>query len=164
MGIVNHGLLRNLGARATRLRWRGRPLVVVGVSLALIGGSTAAVAYWSGTGSGSGSGTVSNGVTLTINQTSTVSAMGPGVAAQTLSGTFTASGPVYIQQVTATVTGTSDAGCTAADFTIVQPTATNAEVTTGSTWGGGSIVYTNDPARDQNACKGVTVTIGYTSN
>jgi hypothetical protein len=144
--------------------WTRRPAVIAGVAAGLLAVSGTAFAYWTSTGSGSGSGTTGAGITVTINQTSTVTAMAPGVPAQALSGTFTASQPTYVGQVTAAVTGTTDAGCDATNFTIVQPTATNAEVTTGSTWAGGSIAFNNKAATNQDACKGVTVTIGYTSN
>lgn len=125
---------------------------------------TAAFAYWTSSGTGTGAGSAGSASAVTVNQTSVVTAMGPGVDPQGLSGTFTVANPSYVGQVTASVTGTSNDGCTAADFTIGQPTATNAEISTGSLWGGGSIVFTSSPTVNQNACQGVTVTIGYSSN
>jgi hypothetical protein len=138
--------------------------LVAGVAAAIIAGTAgSALAYWTSTGTGTGTGTTGSAEVVTINQTSTVGAMGPGVASQALSGTFTTAHPAYVGQVTATVTGTSNAGCTGADFTISQPTATNAQVTTGDTWSGGSIVFKNSTTVNQDACQGVTVNIGYTS-
>jgi hypothetical protein len=157
-------------SRSTGRRWyQRRAIVVGGVTVGILAISTAAFAYWTGTGSGEGTATAGETATLEINQTSVITGLGPGVAPQSLNGTFTASEPVRVGQVTATVTGTEldgdpVAGCTAADFTIVQPTATNAVVaTSGTTWGGGSIAF-NSTAANQDACKGVTVLISYTSN
>jgi hypothetical protein len=142
------------------LTWKKKTAVITAMFVA-VGG--AAFGFWTAGGAGDGTATTGTAADVVINQTSVVTAMGPGVAAQPLSGTFTSAKPVYVSQVTASVTGTSNAGCTSSDFTIVQPTATNAEVTTGSTWGGGSIAFNNKPAVNQDACQNVTVDIAYTS-
>jgi hypothetical protein len=141
-----------------------RKIVAGGLAAAVVlGGGYAAYAYWTSAGAGSGSATTGTSGGVTINQTSVVTAMGPGVAAQALSGTFTTAKPAHVAQVTAAVTTTSNVGCHAADFTIVQPAPTNAEVVTGGTWGGGSIAFNDSATVNQDACQGVTVTIGYTS-
>ena len=55
----------------------------------MLGGGGLAFAYWTSTGTGTGTGTTGAGdVALVVNQTSVISDMGPGVAAQDLSGTF----------------------------------------------------------------------------
>lgn len=140
--------------------------VVVGVAAVAIALGTAggAYAYWTSAGSGTGSATTGSAEHVTITQTSVVTAMGPGVAAQPLSGTFTTAHPAYVGQVTAVVDSTSNAGCTAADFTVVQPTATNGEVTSASTWSGGSIAFNDKADTNQDACQGVTVNLKYSSN
>ena len=46
----------------------------------------------------------------------------------------------------------------------VDPDATNDEVVTGDTWGGGSIVFVDKAAVNQDACQGATVTVHYVSN
>ncbi len=74
---------------------------------------------------------------------------------------------MYVQSVTAAVTSTSNPSCTAADFTVVQPSPVNAEIPAGSgqgAWSGGSIAFKDDPATNQDACKGVTVNLSYSSN
>jgi hypothetical protein len=143
-------------------RFRTKKIAVLTTAFLVLGG--AAFGFWTAGGAGDGTATTGTSADVVITQTSIVSLMGPGIAAQPLSGTFTsAPNPVYVSQVTATVASTSNAGCTASDFTIVQPTATNAEVTTGSTWGGGSIAFNNKPAVNQDACKNVTVNIHYAS-
>jgi hypothetical protein len=134
------------------------------LAMVVVLGGGVAFGFWTAGGAGNGTATTGTSATVVINQTSSITAMGPGVAAQPLSGTFTTSAPAYVTQVTATVSGTSNSGCTATDFTVVQPTATNAQVTTGSTWGGGSIAFNNSATVNQDACKDATVNITYTSN
>lgn len=144
-----------------------RAFVLALVSVLAIAG--AAFAYWTVSGAGSGDGATGTVTGITVNQTSTVTAMAPGVAPQTLSGDFDNSndGPVYVGSVSATVTGTDQAGCDADDYTIAGSAPVNAEVPSGTsvgTWSGLTIEFNNKPAVDQNACKGATVTIAYTSN
>jgi hypothetical protein len=144
---------------------RSKKARVVAISTLLsIFGAVGAYAYWTAGGTGAGTADTGTSTAVGIVQTSVVNAMGPGVAAQPLAGTFTADAPTYVAQVTAAVDGTTlPVGCTSADYVIVQPTATNAEVTTGSTWSGGSIAFLNDPARNQDACQDVLVGLNYTS-
>ena len=110
-----------------------------------------------------------------MNQTSTVTAMAPGVAAQPLSGNFDNpnAGPVFIKTVEATVTSTGVAGCTAADYTIagtsvigsVSPRSRGQRARrrqgVGS-WSGLTIAF-NNTATNQDACKNAVLTIGYTT-
>jgi hypothetical protein len=130
----------------------------------------AAFAYWTISGSGTGSASTGTVTPVTVHQTSTVTGMAPGVAAQPLSGNFDNpnSGPVYVTSVTATVTGTDKAGCDASDFTVTgSPAAVGTQVAAGSgvgTWSGISIAFNNKPAINQDACKNAVVAIGYTSN
>lgn len=146
-----------------------RRKVVIGASTVVLVavGSTAAYAYWSSGGTGVGTAGAGTTAAVTVNQTSAaIVDLGPGVAAEPLSGTFTTTGgkPTYVAQVTPVVTSTTNAGCTAADFTITLPTATNAEVVTGTAWSGATIVFKDSATVNQDACKGVSVNIGYTSN
>jgi hypothetical protein len=142
--------------------------VAAGAAVAL---ATSGVAYAFWTGSGTGSGSASTGAgtgTVTVNQTSVVTDLAPGLPAQALSGNFTNAGtsPVYVAGITAAVT-TDKAGCDATDYTLVQPSAVNAEVAVGSgvgSWSGGSIQFNNKADANQDACKGATVTITYSSN
>lgn len=108
---------------------------------------------------------------ITAVQTSTVTAMAPGVAAQTLSGTFlnTNAGPVYVTSVTASISsvvkaeGAPAGTCTAADYTLSGAVmAVNAEALANdtSTWSGATIAFNNTGA-NQDACKGATVNLAY---
>ena len=140
-------------------------LAAAAVGTVVVAGSVAAFAYW--TSGGTGTGTAATGTTavVTINQTSPpIVDLGPGVAAEPLAGTFTTTKPAFVNQVTPVVASTSNVGCTAADFTVTLPTATSAEVVTGTAWSGASIVFKDSATVNQDACKGVTVNIAYTSN
>lgn len=129
----------------------------------------AAYAYWTVSGTGAGQASTGTVVGITVNQTPTITGLAPGLPAQALLGTFDNpnAGPVYVGSVTATVTGTSNVGCDATNYTITGTATVNAEVIPGSgvgAWSGLNIAFNNKPTINQNACKGVTVNIAYTSN
>jgi hypothetical protein len=143
-------------------------LLAAGVAVAVATGGVA-YAYWTNSGSGTGSASTGTNSSITVKQTSVVSNLAPGLAAQPLAGNFDNgnSSPVFVQSVTVSVVDTTNAGCTAADYTLTQPTAVNAEVAAGNaqgSWSGGSIVFKDDPANSQDACKNVTVHLSYSSN
>jgi hypothetical protein len=151
-----------------------RKTIIAAVVTALVlGTGAAAYAFWTAGGSGSGTAGTGTTVPLTVNQTSTIIGVAPGVAALTLAGTFDNSneGPVYVTSVTASITSVTlapDAAagtCTAADYTLSSPVMTvGANVAAGSgvgTWTGATIVF-NTTAANQDACKGATVNFGYT--
>ncbi|ADG73986.1 conserved hypothetical protein [Cellulomonas flavigena DSM 20109] len=145
-----------------------RVVLATGALTLLAGGI--AFAYWTAGGSGTGEAGTGTTAPLTANQTSTVSDMGPGIGPQPLSGTFTNpnEGPVYVATVTASIAAVVDvngdpvAGCSTEDYTLTGEVMTvNAEVDTGDTWGGATIAFANDAARNQDACKGATVELAY---
>jgi hypothetical protein len=153
---------------------RTKKLTALTAALVLLGGA-AAFAYW--TAGGSGTGTASTGTTdaITVNQTSVVTAMGPGVAAQSLSGNFDNDndGPVFVATVTAAIGAITGGGptCEATDYTLSNPVSdVNAEVPVGTgvgSWGTTdtpTIAFNNKPAENQNDCKNATVEILYTAN
>jgi len=146
----------------------GKKAVAVGAAGAMtLGAGVAAFAYWTAAGTGDGSATTTNGQSVAIAQTSTITDLEPGnTTPDALVGTLTVSNNknAYVNQVTASVDHTSNIGCTAADFTVAQPSAYAAEVV-GSDSGValGTIVF-KDTTGNQDACKGVTVTMAYTSN
>lgn len=135
----------------------------------------AAYAYWTAIGDGEGSAaTGSVDEAVVVNQTSTISNLRPGGAAQTLSGDFDNPNdePVYIASVTAAldsvVDGNGDpvAGCTTADYTLTGATMTvNAEIPTGDSQGAwtGATVEFNNTASNQDACQGANLVITYTA-
>lgn len=142
-------------------------IVLTVVALTIGGG--AAFAYWTNSGSGTGTAATGSNASITVNQTSTISGLAPGLPAQTLSGTFDNpnASPVYVTSVTATVTGTDQAGCTASDYTIGGTAPVNAQVPAGNsqgTWTGLTIQFNNKSGVNQNVCKGAVVTIAYASS
>ncbi|MES1170623.1 MAG: hypothetical protein ABUL47_08045 [Leifsonia sp.] len=156
----------------TKPSGRKRRLLAAGIVTAiLVGGAGAAYAYWTNTGSGTGSAGTGTNAAVTINQTTVVTPMGPGVAAQTLSGTFSNpnTGPVYVASVTVTI-GTITGGgltCEATDYPIANGTMTvNAQVPagTGGAWTGATIVFNNKAGENQDDCKNATVNLVYSSN
>ncbi len=114
-------------------------------------------------------------------QTSLVTAMAPGVAAQLLEGKFDNSAitgdevPVYVTTVTASIaSATPDdsavGGCGVSDYVLANPVmAVNAEVPVGEPaftltggWSGATIAFKNEPAINQDGCKLATVRLAYT--
>ncbi len=148
---------------------------VVALAAALVVAGGAAFAWWTAGGSGTGTAATGNVAGITINQTSSISGLYPGGPAAPLAGNFTNanSGPVYVAQVSVAVqagwsaqANAAKPACTAADFALVQPGVTNAEVPSGtavSGWTGGSIQLVNAAANQDN-CKAVSVPLVYTSN
>lgn len=143
------------------------------ISAAVVAGtSVAAFAYWTAGGSGTGSATTGTVVPLTAVQTSTVSAMAPGLAAQTLTGNFTNpnDGPVYVATVTASISSVTQSGlpavgCDAGDYTLANAIMTvGAEVPAGAAkgaWTGATLAFNNKAGTNQDACKGATVNLAY---
>ena len=155
---------------------RTKPIAIAVVSLLLVAGGGAAFAYWTAAGAGTGTGTTGNNAPVTIVQTSTVTNVRPGGPAQTLSGNFTNpnDSPTYVASVTATIatvtkaTGAPTGTCDATDYTLANATMpVNAQVPSGTAqgaWTGATIAFNNKSATNQDACKGATITFGYTSN
>jgi hypothetical protein len=140
-------------------------------ALVLTGG--AAFAYWTAGGSGTGSAATGSSAPLTAVQTSTVTAMGPGDSAQTLTGSFNNpnGGPAWVATVTASIASVTQAAnatgtCDSTDYTLANPIMTvGAEVASGNgkgTWSGASIKFNNKPTVNQDGCKGATVNLAYT--
>jgi hypothetical protein len=156
-----------------RLTKKKKALVGLAIAGAVVAGSGAAYAYWSTTGSGTGSAAAQASTqAVTAVQTSTISTMAPGVAAQTLTGNFNNpnAGKVYINQVVASIASVTKAAgapagtCDATDFTLSNATmSVGAEIGNGNgvgSWTGATIAF-NDKATNQDPCKGATVNMSY---
>jgi hypothetical protein len=151
-----------------------KAIAVAAAMAVLLSGAGAAFAYWTNSGSGSGSASTGTNVAVTVNQTSTITGLYPGQAAQTLSGNFSNpnAGPTYVTAVTATgytidathVTG----GCTVAggNYTLGGTATVGADVPAGANQGAwtGLTITMNNLVTNQDACKGATVTITYASS
>lgn len=156
-------------------RSKKRPIAILTAILVLVGGG-AAYAYWTVGGAGTGSATTAaTAQSVTVVQTSTVSGIAPGTAAQTLSGTFNNpnNASVYVTSVTAAISGVVKASgavagtCDATDYALTGATMTvGQQVAAGNaqgTWTGATIAFTNK-STNQDQCKGATVSISYTAN
>lgn len=157
---------------AHRGKPRRRPAIIALITLgSLVIGGTAAYAYWTTTGTGSGTATTGNNSPVVVNQAALANSLAPGVAAQTLGGTFNNPNPGAVQLTgvqVASVT-TNKTGCTAADYSItgtgtvgnsgVVPSGTNV-----GSWTGLQIAFNNVSDRNQDACKDAIVTINYTAS
>lgn len=150
-----------------------RTIAIAAVTLLLLGGGTAAFAYWTAGGAGTGTAAASAGTdVVTVNQTTVLTGIGPGVATQTISGTFTnpSTGPVYVTSVTASIASVTKAAgapagtCAASDFTLASAAMpVGIEVPVGAAvgaWTGATLAF-NDTATNQDACKGATVNLAY---
>jgi len=148
---------------------RSAVLAVVGV-LAIAG---AAFAYWTSSGSGTGSASAAGSTqALTVNQTTTLSAMYPGDSPQTIAGDFSNpnGGPIHVGTVTASIASVAKAvgaptgTCDATDFTLSSAAMTvNADVPAGTHQGSftGATIQFNNKNTNQDACKGATVNLAY---
>lgn len=155
----------NPPAKSSNPSSKKRKLAILLVSVGLVGIGGGAFAYWTNIGSGPGSATTGTTISIVVNQTSAVTGLAPGLPAQSLAGTFDNpnAGPVYVTAVTATVTGTNQAGCDATDYTIAGTASVAAEIPAGSSvgaWSGLTIQF-NNKAVNQDACKNAAVTISY---
>jgi hypothetical protein len=149
-----------------------RVLPVAIALVAIIAISGVAYAYWTASGSGTGTASTAAGVSDLTASSAALTPMYPGDSPQNI--VITVHNPsvqtVYVTSVAVAVTGTSDPGCTAADFTLTgSPVAVGAQIA-----GGGNLVivptapavltihFFNDPVNNQDACKDVTVNLGIT--
>jgi hypothetical protein len=153
--------------RSTTGSSRTRAGVVAGTVLALIGGGLA-IAYWTTSGTGTGTATAGTDTPVTVTQTGTTAGLVPGGAAQPISFDVNSTAPgQVVNGVAIAVTGTSDPGCTADDFTVTQPTiAAATALSVGATSFAAvdteaSIAMINRPV-NQDACKGATVNLSFT--
>jgi len=149
-------------------RFKKRTIALVAAVMVVAMGGIA-YAYWTNNGSGSGEATTGSNGSVVVNQTSTVSGLAPGQPAQALGGNFDNpnSSPVFVNSVTAVVSGTDQAGCDASDYTIGGAAPVNAEIPAGSgvgSWSGLTIQFNNKPTVNQDACKNAVVSIQYTAN
>jgi len=132
-----------------------------------------AYAYWTSDGTGTGDAETGDGQNVAIIQTSEVTAMGPGVAAQTLSGTFNNPGPgaTTVTTVTVSIDGITDGGptCDEDDYVITGAamSVTGNPLAMGNAvgaWTGATIAFLNSTSENQDDCKGATVNLAYVAS
>jgi hypothetical protein len=146
---------------------KNKPAVILIAAAIIMLTAVGAFTYWTSNGAGDGTAATGTSDDLVVVQTSTITDMGPGVAAQTLTGNFdnSSGGPRYVGSVTVVVSGTSVTGCTANDYTITgSPMTVNAQVLAGAAqgaWTGATIAFANSATDNQDACRGATVNLAY---
>jgi hypothetical protein len=149
--------------------------VVTGVvaGTLVLAGSGVAYAYWTATGSGTGSATTAaGGSNLFLAQTSTISNLHPGGAAQAITGRVTnkADNAAYVTSVTVTIVGVALApgatGCDKTDYVIANSIMNVGKDLAGkggvAEFSGASIQF-NNKETSQDACKGASVLLNYTA-
>lgn len=150
-----------------RMTRNGYILTGTAAAVLVLGGGVA-FAFWTSSGTGTGTAAAATTASVDIAQTGSITGLYPGGPAQTISIEITNpnSSAVTLTGVTASVSGTSDAGCTADDFSISGPV-----------WGGGTIaggaVQSASSATismldragvNQDACKGATINLAFAAS
>lgn len=145
-------------------------LLVASLATALLVGGGVAFAYWTTTGSGTGSAAAGTSSPVVVTQTNTVTGLYPGGPAQNIDLNIANSNAAkqYLAKVAVSVGSTSDAGCTAADFTVTQATI-GAEVPVGDTnaYAGattGATIKMNNTGASQDACKNATINLAFSAS
>lgn len=155
------------GARQLRkFTTKKKVIAVAVVTAALLGGATGAYGYWSAIGTGTGSGTTGTALAVNAVQTTTITNLRPGGAAQAISGTFNNlnAAPTYVNTLTVSISSVSGGAgaCAASDYTLAAAVVTvNALVDTGTAWSGPTLAF-NNKVTNQDGCKGATVNLAFT--
>ncbi len=152
---------------------RRKKLFIAGITAAgLMGGS--ALAYWTTTGSGTGSASVGTSTAVTVTQLGSITALTPGSGAQPVD--FKITNPATTNQTIASVvvsiasvTGPNITGpkpCSAADFTLVQPSTTYGDLTPGlhNYQPSGASLALDNTLSNQDGCKGATVNLAFAAS
>jgi len=145
-------------------------LLVASLATALLVGGGVAFAYWTTTGSGTGSAAAGDSSPVTVTQTNTVTGLYPGGSAQNIDLNIANSNAAAqrLETVAVSVSSTSNAGCTAADFTVTDATI-GAEVPSGATnaYAGattGATIKMKNAVTSQDACKNVTINLAFNAS
>lgn len=156
------------------MKTTSKRILAVGLPLALVAVTGAAVAYWTSNGTGSGTAaTNAAAAALTVTQASAPTNMAPGVTPGAITVTVANPGPnsVKANQVVVSISSVTPVGagsCSAADYVLAGETMTAgaADLAAGSstTFSGATLGFNNSPTTDQNGCKGATVNLSYAAS
>lgn len=134
--------------------------LAAGTAVAVVATGGIAFAYWTSTGSGNGSATTGTDTpwVVTVDDVN-LADLTPNGPTDTVGFTVKndGSGVQRLNAAAASVTGTSNPGCTAADFSVSPTTITTQDVAAGATVSGSFTIQMVDTGSNQDACKGVTV-------
>ena len=167
-------------------RFMNKKVAAIGLAAGLaLGVAGGAFAYWTSSGSGTGTSSTTTGTSDLTYATSTINPMYPGDSAQDFTVTVTnhsATQAEYVNGVSAYVTTSAGASCDGSNFllngspapstalTAVPLAWTATELTANPSAGdnastaGTDTIHFNDTTSNQDLCKGVTVTLNYTSS
>ncbi|GAA3684189.1 hypothetical protein GCM10022237_48470 [Nocardioides ginsengisoli] len=144
------------------IRMTRKKVVVVGAASAVVLTGGVAFAYWTSTGEGTGSATTGTSTPWTVSvENVSLANLTPNGPTDTVhfSVKNDNSGVQHLNGTVASVTGTSNPGCTAADFDISATTIAYGDVAAGATVNGTFTIQMIETGQNQNACKGVTVNL-----
>jgi hypothetical protein len=147
---------------------------VVAAVIAVLALAGAAIAYWTTTGTGSGTATTGTNSAVTLTQVGTISGLVPAGTAQAVDFKVhnPKTTPQYVTNVTYSIASIESApgvpavGCSNADFALVQPTWTAADLAAGDTTfsPSGATLAMNDTVSNQDGCKNVTVNLSFSAS
>ena len=142
-------------------------LMAAGAAALLLGGGVA-FAFWTSSRTGTGTAAAATTESVDITQSGSITDLYPGGPGRTISIDIANANDsaVTIDEVTAVVDGTSNPGCTDADFAISGP------VYAGGTIAGNATVTATDATIsmldragvNQDACKGVTIDLVFNAS
>lgn len=141
-------------------RFTRKKYLVAGTAAAVIASGGIAFAYWTSTGSGNGSATTGTSTAWDVAVDDVnLADLTPDGPSDTIGFTVTnpGSGVQNLASTVASVTGTSNPGCTADDFSVSATSITYGSVAAGGSVSGSFTVKLVDTGVNQDACKGVTV-------
>ena len=157
-----------------RNRRTAKRILAIGLPLVLIGSVGLGYAYWTGaSGTGSGNATTAAAApALTVSSSVVPTNMAPGVGPSGVTVTVkntSATQNVYARQVAVVITSVSAAGCDATDYvlggTLPMVDAAGDLAPGGTaTFTGATLGFNNKTGTNQDACKGATVTLGFTAS
>ncbi|MFO7572546.1 MAG: hypothetical protein R6W48_08110 [Gaiellaceae bacterium] len=144
--------------RQSKRAWVLIGIVAIAGALATVG----AYAYFTNAGSGTGTATVGTTSPIVLSS-DLVGTLYPGGAdvPVTVNVTNPGGGPQYVGTVSGTV---ANNGACPGSWFAVDPIAVNSTVGAGLTISPSTAVRMNETGSNQDACKGLTMTINWTSN
>lgn len=152
-----------------KIKSRKKLIAIATTALLVVGGGSAAFAYWTSTGAGTGSATTGTSTALTVtSKAATGAALVPGgTTPQIVEFTVTnpSTGTQYLTSVTATVANadgsawTAISGCSAADYSVAVVPPAYGQMAASTTKTGTVQITMNNLPTNQDACKNATVPI-----
>ena len=159
------------------MRLRNKLAIAAVGTVAAISISTAAFAYWTSSGSGTGSATAGTSSAWNVtSDTASGNPLTPGGPVDSIAYHVKNdnSGVQHLNQVSISVSSTSNSGCTADDFSVggelpgVAHVDTDADligdILSGATHDSSVTVQMVNGSGNQNACKGVTVHLAFAAS